>query len=268
VSNPNRVVTTIENHVAEVRLNRPEKRNGLDLPMFEALIAAGEAIAKDRTVRAVVLSGEGKSFCAGLDWMSFLELGEAGQNALLSRDETKSPANVAQRAAWVWAECPMPVIAAVHGVAFGGGLQLALGADIRLLAPDAQLSVMEIKYGLIPDMSASKTLLSVVRLDVAKELLFTGRIVGSDEAVRIGLGTRIEEDPRTAALALARSIALQSPHAIRGGKRLLDAVEGLSTAERFRMETDIQLGLLGSPNQVEAVSSVMTKRGPTFRDPE
>lgn len=263
-----RVVTTIENHVADVRLNRPEKRNGLDFAMFEALVAAGEAVARDPSVRVVVLSGEGKAFCAGLDWMAFLQMGDAAGPILLKRDETKSPANLAQRVAWIWAECPVPVIAAVHGVAFGGGLQIALGADIRLVAPDVQLSVMEIKYGLIPDMSASKTLLRAVRPDVAKELTFTGRIVGAEEAVRLGLATRIEGDPRTAALELARSIAAQSPHAIRAGKRLFDAAPSLSTLDAFRLETELQLGLMGSRNQLEAVQATMTKRVPTFDDPE
>lgn len=263
-----RVLTTIADHVAHVRLNRPDKRNGLDPAMFEALIAAGEEVRADASVRCVVLSGEGKAFCAGLDWMAFMQLGAEAAPRLLARDEAASPANVAQRVGWIWAECPVPVIAAVHGVAFGGGLQIALGADIRLVAPDAQLSVMEIKYGLVPDMGASKTLLRVVRSDVAKELTFTGRIVGGEEAVRLGLATRVEADPLAAALELARTIAQQSPHAIRAGKRLYDEAPGLSTLEAFRLESELQVGLLGSPNQMEAVQAVMTKRAPTYRDVE
>lgn len=263
-----RVLVTIEDHVAHVRLNRPDKRNGLDPAMFEALIEAGEKVRADRSVRAVVLSGEGKAFCAGLDWMAFLAMGAEAAPRLLARDEATSPANVAQRVGWIWAECPVPVIAAVHGVAFGGGLQIALGADIRLVAPDAQLSVMEIKYGLVPDMGASKTLLRVVRSDVAKELTFTGRVVGGEEAVRLGLATRVEAEPLAAALELARSIAQQSPHAIRAGKKLLDAAEDLSVLDAFRLESELQVGLLGSPNQMEAVQAVMTKRAATYRDVE
>ena len=217
-------------------------------------------------MRAVVLSGEGKAFCAGLDWMSFQQMGDASR-ALLARDEARSPANLAQRVAWIWAECPVPVIAAVHGAAFGGGLQIALGADIRLVAPDAQLCVMEVRYGLVPDMTASRTLLAVVRPDVAKELTFTGRIVGAEEAVRLGLATRVEADPRAAALDLAKTIAAQSPHAIRAAKRLLDAAPALATRDRFLLETELQLSLLGSPNQLEAVTAVMTRRAPTFVDP-
>lgn len=267
MSEPPRVVTTIQDHVAEVRLNRPDKRNGLDLAMFRALIEAGETVGKDPSVRAVVLSGEGKAFCAGLDWGAFLA-DPVGSRALLERDESRSPANVAQRCGWVWAECPVPVIAAVHGATYGGGLQLALGADLRLVAPDAQLSVMEIKYGLVPDMGASETLLGVVRPDVAKELMWTGRVVSGEEAVQLGLATRVEADPRAASLALARSIAAQSPHAVRAGKKLLGAAPALSTAARFRLETDLQLGLLGSPNQMEAVGAAMGRRAASFVDPD
>lgn len=263
-----RVLTTIEGHVAHVRLNRADKRNGLDLAMFQALIAAGEQVSADRAVRAVVLSGEGPSFCAGLDWMAFLKLGADAGPALLARDEAKSPANVAQRVGWIWAECPVPVIAAVRGAAFGGGLQIALGADLRLVSPDAQLSVMEIRYGLVPDMGASKTLLRVVRHDVAKELTFTGRVVGAEEAVAIGLATRVCADPVASALELARGIAQKSPHAIRAAKALFDAAPELSTRDAFLRESELQIGLLGSPNQMEAVAATMGKREATFRDPE
>src|SRR5580704_17964218 len=215
-----RVLLSVDAGVAHVRMNRADKRNGLDLAMFEALIATGERIASDRSVRAVVLSGEGAAFCAGLDWNAFLADGASSQK-LLARDLACSPANVAQRACWVWAEVPVPVVAAVHGVAFGGGLQLALACDVRLVAPDAQLSVMEIRYGLVPDMTASQTLLRLVRPDIAKELLFTGRVVTGDEATRIGLATRVAADPLAEATALATTIASQSPHAIRASKALL-----------------------------------------------
>src|SRR5688500_6876000 len=148
-----RVTVAVADGVAQVRLNRPEKRNGLDGAMFEALVAVGERVAGDPGVRAVVLAGEGKAFCAGLDWMAFLSLGPDGAGKLLARD-ARSPANGAQRACWIWQEVPVPVIAAIHGAAMGGGLQLALACDLRLVAPDAQLSVMEVRYGLVPDMTA------------------------------------------------------------------------------------------------------------------
>lgn len=261
-----RVLIHHEDHVAHVRLSRADKRNGLDLPMFEALVGAGEQLAKDPKVRAVVLSGEGKAFCAGLDWAAFMAMGaEAGQR-LLARDKTQSPANIAQRACWIWQELPVPVVAAVQGAAFGGGLQLALAADVRIVAPDAQLSVMEIKYGLIPDMSATHTLARLVRPDRVRELVFTGRVVGADEAVSIGLATRKSDTPLEDALALARDIAARSPHAIRAAKRLFSAT-GLGVEAAFELETELQLALLGSPNQMEAVMANLQRREASFADP-
>ena len=198
------VTTSIEDGVAEVRLARPEKHNGLDLAMFEGLVAAGEALLEDRSVRAVILCGEGPSFCAGLDFKSFMAGGQAVQERLLSRGDRVD--NIAQRVGWIWTEVPAPVIAAVHGSCFGGGLQIALGADIRIVHPEARLSVKEIVWGLIPDMSISKTLSRVVRLDVAKELTFTGRDVDGREAVSLGLATRVADDPLTEARAAFRRI--------------------------------------------------------------
>ncbi|WP_434417395.1 crotonase/enoyl-CoA hydratase family protein [Nannocystis pusilla] len=263
---PPRVIVSVDAGVAEVRLNRPDKRNGLDLPMFEALVAAGRQVAADPRVRAVVLHGEGKAFCAGLDWGAFLAAPEIGQK-LLARD-TSSPANLAQLACWIWSEVPVPVIAAIHGAAVGGGLQLALACDLRLAAPDAQLAVMELRYGLIPDMSISKTLLRLVRPDIARELIYTARTVSAEEAARLGLVTRVEADPLTAARELARTIAGQSPQAIRAAKALCNEAPELDTAAAFRRETELQLPLLGSENQLEAVQAVLGRRAPVFRDPE
>lgn len=262
-----RVTFTVESGVAEVRLNRPDKRNGLDLAMFDALVATGKQIAADRRVRAVVLSGEGKAFCAGLDWAAFLAGGLEVGNKLLERG-AESPANLAQRACWIWSEVPVPVIAAIHGVAFGGGLQLALACDIRVAAPDAQLAVMELRYGLIPDMSISRTLLQLVRPDIARELIYTGRTVSGEEAARLGLVTHVAPDPLTAARELARTIAAQSPHAIRAAKALCNAAPDLDTAAALALETTLQLPLLGSANQLEAVRAVLTRSTPEFQDPE
>lgn len=259
-----RVLVSFEGPVADVRLNRPDKRNGLDLQMFRELIAAGERIAADSRVRAVVLSGEGKAFCAGLDWMAFLASGADASSELLARN---GATNAAQRCCWIWSEVPVPVIAAVHGAALGGGLQLALACDLRIVAPDAQLAVMEVRYGLIPDMTASQTLLRLVRPDLARELMYTGRTVSGEEAVQIGLATRLSDDPRTDAMAMAQAIAGRSPEAIRAAKRLaLEAVH-LDLAGAFELETALQVGLMGSPNQLEAVSATMGKRDPAFRDP-
>ncbi len=266
-----RVLVSFEGGVADVRLNRPDKLNALDAPMFEALASTGRSLAARRDLRAVVLSGEGRAFCAGLDMASFAAMagrsGERDSRGLLERDGS-SPANFAQLAAWVWHEIPVPVIAAVHGVAYGGGLQVALGADLRLVAPDAKLSVMEIKWGLVPDMSGTQTLRRLVRLDVAKELTFTGRVVEATEAVALGLATRVSARPREEALELAREIASKSPDAIRAGLRLLNESGLTSVADGLALEEKLQLGLIGRPNQVEAVKANLEKRAPRFADPE
>jgi enoyl-CoA hydratase/carnithine racemase len=261
-----RAQVTIDNAVATVRLSRPDKLNALDAAMFEGMIRAGEQIMADKSVRAVVLHGEGRAFSAGLDFASFMGNPDLMQK-LLARDE-KSLANVAQRIAWIWQEVQVPVIAAVHGVAFGGGLQIALGADIRYVTPDAQLSVLEIKWGLIPDMSITQTLTRLVPLDVAKELTFTGRIISGAEAVELGLATKVTKDPLADALETAKLIATKSPHAIRAGKTLLNEAPTMSRADALKLETALQVGLLGSPNQMEAVQANMMKREPDFKDPD
>jgi enoyl-CoA hydratase/carnithine racemase len=261
-----RVKLTIDNGVATVRLSRGDKLNGLDPDMFDALIETGKRVATDTAVRAVVLHGEGKGFCAGLDFQAFMATADINEK-LLERG-AESPANVAQRAAWVWQEVPVPVIAAVHGVAFGGGLQIALGADLRYVRPDAKLSVMEIRWGLIPDMSITQTLLRLVPIDIAKELAFTGRILSGTEAVELGVATKVCEDPLEEAHAMARLITKRSPHAIRAAKRLFNEAADLSQADALKLETELQVALLGSPNQMEAVQANMMKRDPSFADPE
>jgi enoyl-CoA hydratase/carnithine racemase len=261
-----RVLVEVSAGVADVRLNRPDKHNGLDRGMFDALIATGRELGSDRSLRAVVLSGEGRSFCAGLDFASFMG-SPAMLEEMLARTE-ESAANFAQRAAWIWAELPVPVIAALHGHVYGGGLQIALAADIRYATPDARLSVREIQWGLVPDMTGTQTLRHLVRLDVLKELTYTGRIVEGREAIELGLVTHVSEDPRNAALALAREIATRSPHAIRADKRLLNAAVTATLEDGLRLEEAEQRALLGSRNQLEAVAAGMAKREPKFVDPE
>lgn len=260
-----RVLVEVEDHVATVTLNRGEKRNGLDLSMFEALVDVGTGIMGRVDVRAVVLRGAGKAFCAGLDWQYFMSAGQDAHQTMLARSDV-SPANLAQRACWIWQEVPVPVIAAVHGAAFGGGLQLALAADLRIVAPDAQLSVMESRYGLIPDMTATQTLLRLVREDIARELTFTARIVDGNEAHALGLATRVADDPFAAAMTIAKEIAGRSPDAIRAAKRLYQNTRYQTPRVAFAAETEEQLKLLGSANQIEAVMAVMQKRAPSFRD--
>lgn len=267
-----RVTIAVKGGVADVRLNRPEKLNALDQAMFDALVAAGDQIAQDRSVRAVVLSGEGRAFCAGLDLGSFQAMASvdrgSGVTSRLGDRSSGRITNHGQQAAYTWAELPVPVIAAVHGVALGGGLQVALGADLRIVAPDAQLSVLEVRWGLIPDMTGTHTLRRLVGLDVAKELTWTGRMVSGEEAVTLGLATRVSEDPRAEALSLAEQIAASNPHAIRAGKRLLNQSGIVDVAQQFRDESREMGELIGSPNQVEAVKAWFEKREPVFRDPE
>jgi enoyl-CoA hydratase/carnithine racemase len=262
------VTVTLTDGVADVRLDRPEKRNALDPAMFEALIATGECLKNEPGLRVVVLSGNGPDFCAGLDFASFeaMRAGErlSGQAQLPPPD---GPAKATgQRAASVWTELPVPVIAAVHGNALGGGLQITLGADIRIVAPDARLSVLEVAWGLIPDMTGTQLLPELVGRDVAKELTFTGRIVSGDEAVRIGLATRAELEPLTAALAMAREVAARCPHAIRAAKRLLNLAGYVDLASGLAAEQKEIRALIGSPNQVEAVAARFEKRDPTFTE--
>lgn len=264
-----RVKIDFKDGVADVRMTRADKMNAIDSHMFTALVEAGRAIAQDASVRAVVLSGEGRAFCAGLDMESFAAMGSGarqggGESHLFQRSE--SGANHAQLAAWVWQEVPVPVIAAVHGVAFGGGLQIALGADLRLVTPDVRLSVMEVKWGLIPDMSGTQTLRRLVRQDIAKELTFTGRVVSGKEAVELGLATRVSEKPLEDALALAREIAGKSPDAIRAAKHLLNETWQGTVAEGLKLEEALQRGLIGKPNQIESVKANFEKRAPNFKD--
>jgi enoyl-CoA hydratase/carnithine racemase len=263
-----RVTVTVADGVADVRLNRPAKRNALDPAMFAALVDVGERLRSDRSVRAVVLSGEGPDFCAGLDFGSFRAMAKGQRlSASVTLPPGSGPARATgQRAAFVWAELPVPVIAAMRGNALGGGLQIALGADIRLVTPDATLSVLEIHWGLIPDMTGSQLLPELVGRDVAKELTLTGRRVRGTEAVALGLATRVEPDPLAAALAMAGQIAQRNPHAVRAAKRLLDLAGRVNLEAGFAAEQEEIGALIGSPNQVEAVAAGFEKRAPRFAD--
>lgn len=266
-----RVSISISEGVADVRLVRADKMNALDQAMFEALVAATERLSKEKGVRVVVLSGEGRTFCAGLDMGRFAAMKEKGGNGIPggeNRDLTKrthGQANFPQQAVWGWRQLPVPVIAAVHGVAFGGGFQLSLGADMRFLAPDARMSVMEIKWGLVPDMAGTPILASLVRDDILRDLTYTGRIFSAQEAMTYGLATRICDDPRAAALEVARDIAGKSPDAIRAAKRLLNNLS-VDPGPALLAESVEQQKLIGSANQTEAVRANLEKRAPKFAD--
>jgi enoyl-CoA hydratase/carnithine racemase len=270
-----RVTTTMEGGVADVRLIRVDKMNALDDAMFEALITAGERLKSEPGLRAVVLSGEGRAFCAGLDMGSFGRMADGSRRAETSRTpggneglaaRSHGIANRAQYAVWVWREIPVPVIAAVHGVAFGGGFQLCLGADMRFVAPDTRLAVLEIKWGLVPDMAGTQLMRHLVREDIVRELTYTGRVFSGQEALAMGFATRVCADPRAEALAVAHEIAGKNPDAVRASKRLLNAAPITDPASGLLEETREQIALIGSPNQVEAVMANLQKRAPAFSD--
>ncbi|GMO46697.1 crotonase/enoyl-CoA hydratase family protein [Bradyrhizobium sp. TM233] len=266
-----RVSISISEGVADVRLVRADKMNALDQAMFEALVAATDRLSKDKSVRVVVLSGEGRAFCAGLDMGRFAAMKEKGGNGIPggeNRDLTKrthGQANFPQQAVWGWRQLPVPVIAAVHGVAFGGGFQLSLGADMRFLSADARMSIMEIKWGLVPDMAGTPILASLVRDDILRDLTYTGRIFSAQEAMAYGLATRICDDPRAAALETAREIASKSPDAIRAAKRLLNNLS-VDPGPALLAESVEQQKLIGSANQTEAVRSNLEKRAAKYAD--
>lgn len=281
-----RVTVQIHDGVADVRLNRPDKLNALDGDMFVALVDVAARLAKDTSVRAVVLSGEGRAFSAGLDFSGFMAMaggrvtvdaggpaepqaeeggGEGGLGTIGRTDGRIT--HLAQQAAHGWSEVPVPVIAAVWGHCLGGGLQIALGADLRIVHPEAKLSVLEIRWGLSPDMTGTATLPRLVGIDVAKELTWTGRTVTGEEAARLGLATRTSETPLDEALALAREIAGKNPHAVRGVKTLLDQSGTVPLAQQYADERHTIGALIGTPNQVEAVAAYFEKREPSFTDP-
>jgi enoyl-CoA hydratase/carnithine racemase len=254
-----------DDHVATVTLNRPEKHNAVNLDMFAALAEAGADLSADKSVRAIILEGEGASFCAGID-LSVFQQGEMSQLASKMTPEDGAAANFFQRAAYIWREVPVPVICVVHGAAYGAGLQIALGADLRYASPDSRLSVMEIKWGIIPDMAISKTLARIVPADRAKELAWTGRVFGAEEALQLGVVSAVCDDPKQAALETAQAVAARSPSAVRAIKRLFDESPELSVAEAFRLEAELQMSLLGSANQAEAVRANMENRAAKFED--
>jgi len=270
-----RVILDFANGVAELRMNRADKRNALDNAMFTSLAAAGECLKTLPGLRAVVLYGDGAAFCAGLDFGSFQVMAEGGfgQNNSGNNSSVNAGAqaagritHLAQQVCWVWQEVPVPVIAVLQGHALGGGMQIALGADIRIAHPDTQLSVREVFWGLVPDMTGTLTLSQLVRADVAKELVFTARVLDAREGLALGLVTRLADDPLSAARAMAQEIACRSPDAVRGAKRLLNRAMMAAAADQFAAERQEIYQLIGSANQAEAVSAYFQKRLPDFKD--
>lgn len=269
-----RVVISIADGVADVVFNRADKRNALDNAMFSAIAAAGERLKTEPGVRAIVLSGDGASFCAGLDFSSFEAMaGGGGANAEAAAAEG-NPGQMAadrithlgQQVCWVWQEIQVPVIAAVHGHALGGGLQIALGADIRIVHPDTKMSVREVYWGLVPDMTGTFVLSKLVRPDIAKELTFTARVFAGTEAAEMGLATKLSDSPKADAMAMAREIASMSPGAVRGAKALFNQMLNSGAAEQFAAERAEIGAQIGSANQVEAVMAGFEKRPAVFAD--
>jgi len=263
-----RVSITVENHVADVRLTRADKMNALDPAMFAGIIAAGEELTRMSGVRAVVLSGEGRSFCAGLDMASMASGGANANSGGSSKltDRTHGNTNTFQQVAMLWQKLPMPVIAAVHGVCFGGGLQIASGADIRVVAPDARMAVMEMKWGLIPDMGGYALWRGLVRDDVLRELTYTNREFSGAEALGLGFATYVDENPHAKAMAIANEIANRNPDAMREAKALFNEFADLDEDAILMAESERQARVIRTPNQIEAVMAGMQKRAASFAD--
>lgn len=260
-----RVRTEVAGEIATVILARPAKLNALDMEMFEALARVASALSGRADIRAVVLFGEGRSFCAGID-LDVLQALPGEENRKLLAARSHGPSNIFQHAAMAWRTLPMPVIAALHGSVFGGGLQIALGADIRVAAPTARLSVMELKWGLVPDMGGIALLRGLLRDDVVRQLVYSGRIISSEEALAIGLVTQLDDDPLRAASAIAKDITKQSPRAVRAAKRLMNAMADEGTADLLRREAEEQLDLLGKADNLEAIAANLKGRAPAFAD--
>ncbi|MDC0886673.1 crotonase/enoyl-CoA hydratase family protein [Altererythrobacter sp.] len=257
-------ITLEETGVAHVRLTRPEKMNALDHAMFEAIIEAGNALEHTKGVRAVVLAGEGPSFCAGLDTSNFSNPDGSGNSPLAER--THGDSNRAQQVATQWRKLKVPVIAAVHGVCFGGGMQIASGADIRIVTPDARMAIMELKWGLVPDMGGYQLWRGLVREDVLRELVYTNRQFSGEEAKEFGLATHVDPDPVSRATEIASTIADRNPHAIQAAKRLHNKMYDIGGTDLLLEESKEQDAIMRTPNQMEAVMAGMTKRAANYED--
>lgn len=259
-----RVTVEIRDHIAHVTLSRGDKMNAVDPDMIAGIIEAGHSLLKTEA-RAVVLSGEGKAFCAGLDVASFAGMA-GGDPEEMAMTRTHGPANDYQEVSLVWRRVPVPVIAALHGVVFGAGFQIALGADVRIAAPDTRLAIMEMKWGLVPDMGGMVLLPQLTRSDVIRRLTYTAQQISAEEALRHGLVTELAADPLQAARDLAAEIAGKSPSAMRAAKRLIGFAEsGAGMEEVLLRESREQADLIGKADQMEVIAANMARRAPNFR---
>ncbi|HEY0905173.1 MAG TPA: crotonase/enoyl-CoA hydratase family protein [Marmoricola sp.] len=256
------VTHTIDDGVAQVRLNRPDKLNALTLQTLDELVSTAQELRRDRTLRAVVLSGEGTSFCAGLDFASALKSPVGIVQRFVPRPWRGT--NTFQEACWAWRRLPVPVIAAVEGHCYGGGLQIALAADFRIATPDSEWSVLEARWGLIPDMTGIRTLAELIGIDTAKRLTMTAQMLSGKEAADLGLVTELAADPVAAATDLAREIAQRSPDSVAATKRLFNGTWTASPRATFARERIEQVVLLATANTKAARTAAFTKAAPVF----
>ena len=258
-----RVSVHTDGMLARVTLDRADKHNGLDREMMKALVDAARWLKRQKDIRAVILHGAGESFCAGLDFpaMTRRPLRLLGDFFKFGIRDT----NLFQKVCWCWRDLPMPVLAAIHGRCYGGGLQIALAADFRFSTPECEFSIMEIKWGLVPDMTGSVTLRELARIDVIKELAMTGRVIDGDTAQKLGLVSHVAEDPMTAAEQLAEELLARSPDAVSACKRLFQDAWAATPGQAFDLESRLQFRLLTSANQREAMKANFAKRPPDFR---
>jgi enoyl-CoA hydratase/carnithine racemase len=259
------LLTAIKGNIATVTLNRPAKKNAMSFEMMAELVETAHTLAATDGLRAIILTGADNCFCSGIDLESLMSMAPKMDEV---RDEILNPpkgasANRFQAPVTIWASLNIPVIAALEGVAYGAGAQLALGADFRIAAPDAKLSIMEAKWGLIPDMGISQSLPKLMRADAAMELIMTGRVLDADEALKLGLLTCIADDPLTTALEFAQTLTTKSPDAIAAGKKLVNGTWGRGEAG-LKLEAELQAAIIGGPNQMEMVMATMGKREPKF----
>lgn len=258
------VTYEVRGDVAHVRLNRPGKHNALTLDMIDQLARLADRAAKDRSLRAVVIAGEGESFCSGLDFASTADQRGRIMAALIPKRRTA--ANNFQAAGWAWRNVPVPVIAAISGHCYGGGLQIALGADFRFATPDADLSIMEARWGLIPDMSLSASIAQLTTIDVAKRLTMTGETFTAAKALEYGLISGVHDDPFAAAEELIAAIRERSPDAVAASKSLFEQTWYNGSRLSFPVEQALQVRLLTGRNHTIARKAGLAKKPPSFTD--
>ena len=249
--------------IARVWLNRPDKLNGITFEMLQQLKDAATAIDKNRDVRVVFLEGRGDSFCAGLDF------GKGMTNPKkVGRWFIPNPfrgTNMFQEPLWAWRRLSVPVIAITRGHVFGGGIQLALAADFRFTTPDCEWSVLEAKWGLVPDMSGTIALTDQLPGDLAKRLVMTAEVFDGAKAVEYGVATGVSDKPEELAMELAEKLMQRSPDSVAASKELMDRTRRMSVRRAFALERRLQFAMLRSVNTKIAQSAGKKKAEPTFK---